>query len=37
MRFGLRVFQWIFWNAARMSSLMAAAGVLLAVRIYRRK
>jgi hypothetical protein len=37
MRFGLRVFQWIFWNAERISSLMAAAGVLLAVRIYRRK
>jgi hypothetical protein len=37
MHFGLRVFQWIFWNAERISSLMAAAGVLLAVRIYRRK
>lgn len=37
MHFGLRVFQWIFWNAEGISSLMAAAGVLLAVRIYRRK
>jgi hypothetical protein len=33
----LRVLQWIFWNAERISSLLAAAAVLGAVRIYYRK
>ena len=37
MYFALRFFQWIFWNAERISSLLAAAGVLGAVRIYYRK
>jgi hypothetical protein len=33
----LRLLQWVFWNAERISSLLAAAGVLGAVRIYYRK
>jgi len=37
LEFILRLFHWIFFNAERISSLMAAAGVLGAVRIYYRK
>jgi len=37
MHFVLRFLQWIFWNAGRISSLMAAGAVLGAVRIYYRK
>lgn len=32
-----RLLHWVFWNAERISSLLAAAGVLGAVRIYYRK
>ena len=37
MHFAVRLFQWIFLNAERLSSLLAAAAVLGAVRIYYRK
>lgn len=37
MHFALRFVQWIFWNAGRISGLMAAGAVLGAVRIYYRK
>ena len=37
MHFAARAFQWIFWNAQRISGLLAAAGVLGAARIYFRK
>jgi hypothetical protein len=37
MSFAVRLFQWIFLNAERISSLLAAAAVLGAVRIYYRK
>ena len=37
MHFAARLFQWIFCNAQRISSLLAAAGVLGAVRIYYKK
>lgn len=37
MHLVLRILQWIFWNAERISSLLAAAAVIGAVRIYYRK